>query len=244
MRSFMPRCRLWAFLLPGAMLLLGPVCQTALAQPLALELQGGPQLVIQAKAEQQQWIVLPDKVLVAAVTGGKLVVQEFTWPPNPQPEPKPEPGPQPDPQPKPDPQPEPKPARWQVAIVLETDKLDNLSDAQRQVVASILVREELDRRGHRLVGILDPDAASTASEGMRPWFQAAHGAQLPALLLSPMEGGTIRVLPLPDSTDALWRLLDSFPQGPPSGGDRSPEGRSPPSLQQRPSCPGGFCPRR
>lgn len=200
----------------------------AASQTLQFEIQGGPQLTIRAKAEQQQWLMLGGKILVAAVADGKLVVQEFAWPPGPQPGPDPGPGPSPKPDPEPEPKPDPKPAKWQVAFFVESDGLDNLAAVQQAMLASLLVRRDLEAKGHRLVGVLDPDASDTATDpALQAWFQAAKG-KAPCVAIAPMEGGAIRVYPLPSDREALWKLLENPPAEPP-----------PPPKQ--PACSGGRC---
>ena len=186
------------------------VAPLAAGQTLQFEAQGGPVLTIRAKAEQQQWIVLGGKTLVAAVVEGKLVIQEFAWPPTPGPKPEPEP-----PQPKPEPDPQPV-KHWQVAFFLESNNLDNLPPAQQTLLASLLVRKDLEAKGHRLVGVFDPDTAGTVTDqNLKAWFEAAKG-KAPCLALAPMEGGTIKVFPLPESKDALWKILEGKTLPPPS----------------------------
>lgn len=182
---------------------------SALGQAVPLEVQGGQQLTIRAKAEQQQWLVIGGKVLVAAVADGKLVVQEFAWPPGPGPGPTP---PDPGPEPKPEPQPDPQPTKhWQVAFFLESNNLDNLTAAQQALLASLLVRKDLEAKGHRLVGVFDPDSAGTVTDpGLKAWFQAA-ASKAPCVAIAPMEGGTIRVYSLPADKDALLKLLENPP---------------------------------
>ena len=64
----------------------------AIGQSMQFELAGDGQLTVRAKAQQQQWILLGDQVLVAAVVDGKLQVQKFTWSAQPY---RPQPGPTP-----------------------------------------------------------------------------------------------------------------------------------------------------
>lgn len=205
----------------------------AAGQTLQFEVQGGPQLTIRAKAEQQQWLVLGGKTLVAAVVDGKLVVQQWTTP-GPVP---PDPGPNP-------PDPGPLPSKWQVAFVLESDDLDNLTTDQQKLLASILIRDELAGRGHRLLGVLDPDSASTASDAMKPWFESVKGKQLPVVAIAPLDGGTIYTFPLPKDVSALWAILEK----PPIGDPKPPllpsmQSRLPPVKLNPPIlCPGGVCP--
>ena len=198
------------------------------AQDLVYEAAGGECLTIRAKAEQQQWRVVGDKIFVAAVRDGKLVVQEFPWP-------APSPGPKP-------PDPQPLPSSWQVAFLVESDSLDNLSPAQQSMLASVLIRDELTKQGHKLVGVLDPDSASTASDSVKPWFDSAQGKQLPLVAIAPMDGGTIYTFPLPANSEALWVLLKSPPI---KSGDNlpTPKKEQPPADRvRRLLCPGGVCP--
>lgn len=212
-------------------------------QPIPLEVQGGKQLIVQAKAQDQQWIAYGGRIWLAAIIDGKLVVQEAQitlepMPPGPQPgpEPKPDPKPEPGPEPTPDPQPEPKPEpqpvkHWQVAFFVESNDLDNLSADQKAMLASLQARKDLEAKGHRLLGVLDPDAAATATDpALRPWLEAAKG-KAPCLAIAPLEGGTIRILPLPASAAELWKLLENPPA------PKQP-------TSQPPSCFGGRCWRR
>ena len=201
----------------------------AAGQTLEFEAQGGPVLTIRAKAEQQQWLVLGGKTIVAAVVDGRLVIQEFAWPP------EPGPGPNPGPNPGPDPGPTPKPTHWQAAFFVESDNLDNLTPAQQALLASLLVRKDLEAKGHRLVGVFDPDTAGTVTDqNLKAWFAAAQG-KAPCLAIAPMEGGTIQIFPLPESKDALWKILEGKTAPPP------PTPPSPP--KQPPVCTGPRCPR-
>jgi hypothetical protein len=192
----------------GLVVFLGLILERpAQAKELSFDLQGGQVLTVRAKAEQQQWIVLSaDRVLLAAIVNGKLVVQQFTWPAGPQP------GPQPDP--KPDPQPDPKPdpsARWQIAFGVESNNLDNLTPNQKTVLASLLIREDLSKRGHRFLGVFDPQSAETAVDpALKVWVNAMRG-KAPCVAIAPLDGGAIRVYPLPESTDALLKLLANPP---------------------------------
>lgn len=186
-------------------------------EKLTYELTGGPALTVRAAAEQQQWMVVGGKVVVAAVRNGQLTVEQWSWPPSPSPDPEPPPPP-------------PVPKQWRVAILVESDSLDNMPEGQKTLVASLLLRDELKNKGHVLVGVFDPDAAET-SETLRPWLDAAQGKSLPLILLAPRDGGQIRTYPLPADKAALWRLLESPTASSPA------EAAGPTKT----SCPNGQC---
>lgn len=203
------------------------------AADLKFSITGGEHLTIKAQAEQQQWLIIGDKILIAAVVDGKLVVQQWTTP-GPVP---PDPGPNP-------PDPGPLPSKWQVAFVLESDDLDNLTTDQQKLLASILIRDELAGRGHRLLGVLDPDSASTASDAMKPWFESVKGKQLPVVAIAPLDGGTIYTFPLPKDVSALWAILEKPPIGDPKPPLLPSMQRRLPPVKLNPPilCPGGVCP--
>lgn len=197
--------------------------QASLGQEVRLEVQGGPRLTVQAVAQQQQWLAHSGKIWAIVVVDGKLLIQEVQIVLGQSPSPGPQPGPEPKPDPKPDPKPEPqppKPTKWQIAFFVESNLLDNLAPDQKALLAALLVRRDLEAKGHRLVGVFDPDAAGTATDpALRPWVEAAKG-KAPCVAIAPMDGGTIRVFPLPASIAELWKLLENppaipSPQNPP-----------------------------
>jgi len=193
------------------------------AQDLSYEVAGGGQLTIKVKAEQQQWVVVGDKILVSAVCDGKLVVKEFSWP-----------GPTPGPLP---PDPQPLPSKLQVAFIVESDTLDNLPASQQALLASVLIRDEMAKQGHKLIGVFDPDSASTAGDALKPWLDAAKDKKLPLVAVAPIDGGTIHTFPLPENAEALWKLLKN-PQAQDSDEKKPDKGKT---GQIRLLCPGGVC---
>jgi hypothetical protein len=95
-----------------------------------------------------------------------------------------------------------------------------------EVVASRKFREALVTRGHQLVAIVDKDTPPSAI--LKPFFAAASGRSLPVLLRAPIGGGTIEVMPLPDSIQATLDALSKAKWTATTG------------LQQ--NCPSGTCP--
>jgi hypothetical protein len=108
--------------------------------------------------------------------------------------------------PDPDPQPEPG-AKYQVAMLVESGALDNLPRAQQAILASLKLRDELARRGHHLVGVLEVDQSKDAPAAFAPWYEAVKGQSPPRLAIAPVAGGAITVHPLPADESALWKLL-------------------------------------
>ena len=119
-------------------------------------------------------------------------------------------GPNPPLPPDPDPQPEPG-AKYQVALLIESGDLDNLPRAQQAILASLKLRDELARRGHHLVGILERDQAKDAPPGLAPFYEAASGKPLPRIEIAPVAGGTITDYPLPADEASLWKILGESP---------------------------------
>lgn len=116
-------------------------------------------------------------------------------PPGPDP-----PGPDP---PGPDP---PGPNKeYQVLIILESDDLDNLEPGQKAIVAALTVREELRKKGHVFLGVVDKN--TVLPKELAQWGEAAKGKPLPALLYAPKAGGEIKVVGLPETVEELWKAL-------------------------------------
>ncbi len=102
----------------------------------------------------------------------------------------------------------PPPTKWQVMIVTETANLDNLPRAQQAMISGLVFRQALEAKGHKWLRTADKDAASTAPEALKPWFEAASGKPLPCLLLAPVIGGDIKGYPLPVDDAAFWDFLE------------------------------------
>ena len=137
-------------------------------------------------------------------------------------------GDQPDPKPDPDPDPEPDPKpgpgqKWQVMLFHESDDLDDLPMAQRELIAGRAFREELESKGHRFMGGFDPDTLVTVKRvcngkgcvevpsvapGMQAWWDAVKGDPLPRLAIAPIDGGAILDYPLPAGRAELYQLLE------------------------------------
>lgn len=114
-----------------------------------------------------------------------------------------------DPDPIDPPEPEPG-AKYQIVMFAESAQLDNLGLGQRAILASLTLREELKAKGHKLLGVFDPDLVGpggSVPEASAQWFRAIQGQSLPCIAIAPLAGGDIRVYPLPADKVALWKLL-------------------------------------
>lgn len=118
-----------------------------------------------------------------------------------------EPEPTPNPTPGPTP-PGPRGAK-QVAIVIESNRLDNLPDAQRAIVASLDARKRIAAAGHLFVGVFDPDQQATSRGKLPQWIGqfAEQAKREPLMVIAPKDGGTPVSRALPVSVDALLESL-------------------------------------
>jgi len=127
-----------------------------------------------------------------------------------------DPGPDPIP-PGPDP-PDPDPPdpnqKWQVVIVFESADLDNYPRSQQVMLGSLTFRDALAAKGHKLVvgGIVDKDIKDRDGkmpEALKPFLGAAAGKTLPQLCIAPIEGGEVKVVPLPLTEAAVFEVLEA-----------------------------------
>jgi len=116
--------------------------------------------------------------------------------------------------PDPDPDPDIDPGgKWQVAIVYETNQLDNLPADQQSIIKSLTFRKRIADAGHRIVpgGVWDkdaPDRTGSTPKLLAPYLAACKNEDLPRLCISPVDGGTIRTFALPANSDAVMAILE------------------------------------
>jgi hypothetical protein len=104
--------------------------------------------------------------------------------------------------------PPPPGGKKQVALVIKSAELDNLPQSQQAIVASLKLRQSLEAKGHRFLGILEANQAASAPPELAPFYKAADGDALPRIAVAPLEGGTITDYPLPATEADLWKLVD------------------------------------
>jgi hypothetical protein len=100
--------------------------------------------------------------------------------------------------------------KFQVMFFMESGQLDNLSDAQRNMLASLVFRDGIRQKGHVLVGIWDKDLTDPNNkipERYKPYFDVINGKTLPRICIAPVDGGTIQDYPLPADEAGFWALL-------------------------------------
>jgi len=121
----------------------------------------------------------------------------------------------PAPPPKPpDPPPPPPGRKWQVMFFHQSDQLDNLPLPQRELLAGLAFREELESRGHHFAGAFDVDAVTRSGKGdasHKTWWAAVDGDAMPRVALAPREGGDVIDFPLPADAESLFRILQAPP---------------------------------
>lgn len=117
-------------------------------------------------------------------------------------------GPSPDP-PGPDP-PGPE-QKWQLMMFYDQDKLDDLPQAQRNLLTSLTFRKELVSRGHVLLEILESAVfakpQSEVPEHYRKLVDFARNQPLPFVVMAPKEGGATYGQRLPSTAEGFWSLL-------------------------------------
>lgn len=146
----------------------------------------------------------------------------------------------------PDPEPDPDTSEKQIAFFAETADQAELTDAQRTMLASLTLREEIAAAGHTLVGVFDPDLSyvdGTIPARLSAWFAAAKG-HAPCVAIAAQEGGTIAVHDLPKTEAELFALLGQAarPKPKPSAATKpKPPAKGP--VGYRTVCEGGMCRR-
>ena len=116
------------------------------------------------------------------------------------------PGPEPNPDPTPDPI--PHDTKWQIVIVHESDRDDNLPADQQSIIKSLVFRKQLTDAGHKIPigGVVDIDREVPPS--LAPYLVECKGKTLPRICLSALEGGKIWTFPLPANERAVMILLE------------------------------------
>lgn len=117
-------------------------------------------------------------------------------------------GPSPPPVPPPPDPPQPG-GKKQVMLWYSEGLLDNLTQAQRDVLTSLVFRDWLKSEGHVLQEVLDPTRLSAGSvpEKYRAWVTSVSGKELPAISLAPKDGGAIVTFLLPKDIAAVKALV-------------------------------------
>jgi hypothetical protein len=111
---------------------------------------------------------------------------------------------------KPDPDPDPDPdQKYQIGFFFESKNKTKLSSDQKTILNSLLIRQELTKRGHSILGFFDKDIRSPGGipPKLEPWWEAIKGDPLPRIAIAPVDGGEIDDFPLPANPPALWEML-------------------------------------
>lgn len=173
-------------------------------------------IVMDETTKKPKWVVSPYTTIMLAEQGkvgivlmvvqeevGTLLVHEIIVGSIPDPEPPDPPVPPPD-------------QKWQIVIVYESDKEDNLPRSQQVILNSLTFRKALEAIGHYLLegGIIDQhirDKNGKVPKILVPFFQACVDKMIPRICLAPIDGGEVLDYPLPLTETAVFELLRSPP---------------------------------
>jgi hypothetical protein len=114
------------------------------------------------------------------------------------------------PGPNPPEPPEPTPGGpYQILFYYQGEDLDNLPQAQRDLMVSLAVKERLKAAGHVVLGALEAQSMKSGSVPARwkAWVDAVQGDPLPRVAIAPKAGGPVHDFPLPVNEAALNALL-------------------------------------
>lgn len=205
---------------------------SASAGELGFELSGGDHLAVRVDgAEKQTWKVFDrsgqPEIIVAALIGERLIVEEFSWPFGPSP--KPEPEPQPIPGPK---------------VVLWIEESADRSPGQAAAIVNKEIRQAIQVAGWQL-RIVDDDVVDETGESpgdLAAYITAARAAGLPRVFIL-QDGKELYAGAAPPDASSFAALLSRFglvvgptkEAGPPSPGVQ-------PQPNREQSCPTGQCP--
>ena len=224
-------------------LALSLLSSAAAAGDLQYKLEGGDHLTVAAVADKQTWKIVSGQngpiALVAAVIGDRLILEEFSWPRQPQPGPGPGPNPNPDPQPPSGPK-----------TVLWIEESSQRTPQQALAIANRSLREAIVAGGWtlRVVDIDVVDENGQPPSDLAPYLMAAKQAGLPRVFIF-QDGREVYAGAAPPDVSSFANLLRRYglPVGA-SGEDAGvPIGTSSPGEQKETSkgaasCPTGRCP--
>jgi hypothetical protein len=116
------------------------------------------------------------------------------------------PGPAPDPVNPPLP-PGPVPGvKYQLMFFYDSPKLDNMTRDQKEALSSLVFRDKLQGKGHKIHGIVDPKAKDSVPAALAPFYAAVEGKNLPCVTVAPRDGGAVKAYDLKDVAQ-VWQLV-------------------------------------
>ena len=98
---------------------------------------------------------------------------------------------------------------YQIMLFYDGDMLDNYPAAQRAILTSLVIREQLESQGHVIVEILEKAALGQVSPKYKAFIDAVINDQMPRIALAPKDGGKVLDFPLPENREALQVLLNN-----------------------------------
>jgi hypothetical protein len=97
---------------------------------------------------------------------------------------------------------------YQIWMLYDADTKDNLPQPQQAVLTSLTFQRQLERAGHRVLGVSAAQAITAAETSKyAAYFAAAKNVPLPCLVVSAIAGGKCVAMPLPADEAATAKLL-------------------------------------
>lgn len=220
----------------GFFFLCGVVWGLAAQEP-ALEytFQGGDRLTVAvAGADQQLWKIFrigdEQKILVAALKNGRLILEEFSWS---GPRPQPEPGPGPEPQPGPSPGPK---------TVIWIEETGERTPQQAAALTDAKLRAALAaaRWSLRVADVDVVDESGRPPSDLAPYLERARQAGLPWLVILE-DGRELYTGKAPPDFPSLVALLRRYGLPWPAEAAEASAGRQVETPANSPSPQAGAC---
>ena len=92
----------------------------------------------------------------------------------------------------------------------EWGQLDNLPPRQQEILTSLTARDQIAAAGHVFQAAYDRSFVDSGKpEKHAAWFRAAKPMSGPLIAIAPKDGGVVQVFQLPDSMEAVMKLLEN-----------------------------------
>ena len=223
------------------------LAMVAPAGELRFEAKGGPSLVVTVKgATKQVWRVDPDgRILVAAVVGDDIVLEDFPW--------KVTPGPEPQPEPQPEPEPQPIPSGPKTVIWIEESGQRTPQQAAAIIDKNVRAAIDAARWTLRVTDVDVVDESGRPPADLAPYLERARHAGLPWMVILE-DGREVYTGKAPPDLPSFVILLRRYglpiggavKEDGPAGAAASPAREAPPKAESpqptADNCPTGQCP--
>ena len=97
---------------------------------------------------------------------------------------------------------------YQILLLYDQDQLDNLPADQRALLTSLVYRQQLTAKGHRVLGVFAAQTINPANASrFKAYFDAVKDDPLPRIAIAKLDGGKVADFPLPANMADLKKLL-------------------------------------